>query len=235
MGASNVLAIIPARCGSKRLPGKNTKLFIGKPLVLWTVEAALASKYITKVLVTTDDKVVIDLLSKLEGVVICRRPDYLSTDTATSVDVAIHALEYIENSSQDKFEYIVFLQPTSPLRSGLHIDSAFRLLKETEKSSLVSVCQSEHHPLWSAEIDSTGSLDFGATREALQKRSQDLPVYYRLNGAVYIAKAERIKKEKQFLDLDSTVPFIMPQEASVDIDTAADFFLAEYMYNNSDK
>jgi CMP-N,N'-diacetyllegionaminic acid synthase len=211
------LAIIPARGGSKRLPRKNILDLCGKPLILWTIEAGLKSKYIDRVIVSSDDKDILNI-SKNNGAEIIKRPDELSNDTATTFDVIKHTIENIS-----KYDYIVLLQPTSPLRSKKHIDDAIELLEKKEANAVVSVCEMEHSPLWSNILDDSLSMKDFLKDEILNKRSQDLEKYYRLNGAIYICQSKKLLEEKSFA-------YIMDKRNSIDIDEEIDFKMAEFFF-----
>lgn len=222
-GEKKVLAIIPARGGSKRLPQKNILDLNGKPLIAWTIESALESKYIDKVMVSTDNLEINKVSKEFGAEVPFIRPESLSTDHASSIDVIKHALSFYHN----KFDYVVLLQPTSPLRLFSDIDSAFELITK-EVKAVVSVCETEHSPLWSNTLDANLSMRNFIRDELKNKRSQDLPVYYRLNGAIYIAEVNYFYQNNGFFG-ENTKAYIMPQERSVDIDTELDFEWAQLL------
>ena len=180
------LAIIPARGGSKRLPRKNVLDLAGKPLIAWTIDAAKSSKYIDKTVVSSDSDEILQIANDL-SVGVIKRPDYLANDTATSVAVTEHAI----NSVTEVFDFIILLQPTSPLRTAKHIDEAIELLLQKKADAVISVCETAHSPLWMNTLPEDGSLDNFITEDVKNKRSQDLPTYFRLNGAVYIIQIEQ--------------------------------------------
>ena len=217
------LAIIPARGGSKRLPRKNILDLCGKPLIEWSIEAGLDSKYINKVIVSSDDEEILDLATKC-GVEALHRPDSLASDTATTLDAIRHAIE-----NNEKYAYVVLLQPTSPLRNANHIDEAIRLLEEKKADAIVSVCEMEHSPLWSNALDDTLSMEGFLKDEVLNKRSQDLETYFRLNGAIYICKTEKLLEEKSFFLKKNIYAYVMDKSTSIDIDTVFDFKMASFM------
>ena len=217
------LAIIPARGGSKRLPRKNILDLNGKPLIAWSIEAGLSSKYIDKVVVTSDDDDILNL-SKSLGVEILKRPDYLASDTATTFDTIKHVIEKVAN-----YDYIILLQPTSPLRGGLHIDEAIELLENKKASAVISVCKMDHSPLWSNTIDKSLSMVGFLKDEVLNKRSQDLEKYYRVNGAIFICKVERLLENKGFFLKENIYAYVMDRKSSVDIDEEIDFKIAEIL------
>ena len=217
-----VLAIIPARGGSKRLPRKNVLDLNGEPLVAWSIKAGQRSKYIDKIVVTSDDPEILRI-AKYYGVLSINRPAMLSSDTATTFDAIEHVIENI-----GKYDYVVLLQPTSPLRSEKHIDEAIELLKSKKASAVVSVCKMDHSPLWSNILDDSLSMKGFLRDEALNKRSQDLEQYYRLNGAIYICKTEKLLEAKSFFLKRDIYAYEMDRNSSIDIDEEADFLLAEY-------
>lgn len=215
------LAIIPARGGSKRLPKKNTLNLQGKPLIAWTIEAAKNSQYIDTVCISSDDQAILAIAEKY-GVQPLLRPDELASDTATTFDAIAHAISV----AKEQYEYIVLLQPTSPLRTAKHIDEAILLLKNKSADAVISVCAMEHSPLWANTLPNDGSMiDF--IQESHVTRSQDLPDYYRLNGAIYICLTDRLLSEKSFFIADKIFAYIMDTESSVDIDNQLDFKLVE--------
>jgi len=219
------LAIIPARGGSKRLPRKNVLDLNGKPLIAYSIEAGLDSSYIDKVVVTSDDDEVLTI-SKKYGAVTINRPDELASDAATTFDAIKHAVDNYE-----KYDYIVLLQPTSPLRDGDHIDKAIELLESKNADAIVSVCKMDHSPLWSNTLDESLSMAGFLKDEALNKRSQDLEKYYRLNGAIYICKTEKLLEEKSFFLKENIYAYVMDRENSIDIDEEIDFKIAEVILN----
>ena len=219
------LAIIPARGGSKRLPRKNVLNLNGKPLVAWSIKAGLNSKYIDKVVVTSDDAEILSI-AKYYGVLLINRPAELSNDTATTFDAIKHTIENVE-----KYDYVVLLQATSPLRSGKHIDEAIELLESKNASAVVSVCKMDHSPLWSNILDDSLSMKGFLRDGVLNKRSQDLEKYYRLNGAIYICKTEKLLEEKSFFLKENIYAYVMDRENSIDIDEEIDFKIAEVILN----
>ena len=219
------LAIIPARGGSKRLPRKNVLDLNGKPLIAYSIEAGLDSSYIDKVVVTSDDDEILTI-SKKYGAVTINRPNELASDIATTFDAIKHAVDNCE-----KYDYIVLLQPTSPLRNEKHIDEAVELLESKKSNAVVSVCEMEHSPLWSNTLDESLSMAGFLKDEALNKRSQDLEKYYRLNGAIYICKTEKLLEEKSFFLKENIFSYVMDRKFSVDIDEEIDFKMAEVILN----
>ena len=219
------LAIIPARGGSKRLPRKNVLDLNGKPLIVWTIEAGLNSKYIDKIIVSSDDDEILDI-SKNFGAETIKRPDELASDTATTFDAIKHTIDNLE-----KYDYIVLLQPTSPLRDEKHIDEAIELLVEKNADAVVSVCEMDHSPLWSNTLPQDGNMNNFLRDEVLNKRSQDLEKYYRINGAIYICKTHKLLEEKSFMLKNDIFAYVMDRKSSIDIDEEIDFKIAEVIMN----
>jgi len=208
------------------LPRKNVLPLAGKPLIVWSIEAALASVYIDKTIVSTDDAEIAEISRKAGASVPFMRPPELASDTATSADVVMHVLENLD-SQNDYYDYIVLLQPTSPLRTNTDIDAAFELCIEKDANSIISVCETDHSPLWENTLPPDHSM-VGFINESIAKlRSQDLPTYYRINGAIYISKTDDFKVRRTFFIPEKIYAFIMPKERSIDIDTALDFAIAE--------
>ena len=223
------LAIIPARGGSKRLPRKNLLDLCGKPLIAYSIEAALKSKYISKVIVSSDDEEILNIAKEYKADFI-KRPDELASDTATTFDALKHTLENVK-----KYDYVVLLQPTSPLRTEKHIDEAIELLKEKNADAIISVCEMEHSPLWSNTLDENLDMSNFLRDEVLNKRSQDLSKYYRLNGAIYICKTDKLLQNKGFFLKENIYAYKMNKKHSVDIDEEIDFIIAEKLmqHNNN--
>jgi len=214
------LAIIPARGGSKRLPRKNILELAGKPLIGWSIEAGLKSHYIDKTIVTSDDDEILKIAKEFGSDTI-KRPEELASDTATSFDAIKHAIEHTE-----AYNYIVLLQPTSPLRDEKHIDAAITLLNEKNADAVIGVCEMDHSPLWSNTLDRSLSMEGFIKEEVLNKRSQDLETYYRLNGAIYICKTDKLLEEESFFLKENIFAYVMDRKSSVDIDEEIDFIIA---------
>jgi len=223
-----ILAIIPARGGSKRLPRKNVLDLAGKPLIAWTIEAALQSKYIDRVIVSTDDDEIAEVSKQHGADVPFMRPSELATDESTSIDAVLHTIRYLESVS-DTYHYVMLLQPTSPLRLVDDIDDAILQLDARGGSAVVSVCESEHSPVWSNTLPEDRSMVGFISEDLVNIRSQDLPNYYRLNGAVYISSIDVLTSmsSPSFFQQDKVSAFVMPQERSIDIDAIQDFRLAQ--------
>jgi CMP-N,N'-diacetyllegionaminic acid synthase len=219
-----ILAIIPARGGSKGIPNKNVMNISGKPLIAYTIDAGKKSKYIDEIIVSTDSEVIKTIAEKYGAKVPFLRPDKLSNDSAKSIDVVIHAIEHYKNKNII-FDYILLLQPTSPLRTGKHIDEAIEKLLIGNGSSLVSVCEADENPILMRSIQDD-KLREVMRFEGTNLRRQDLPAFYKFNGALYINSTDMLINDKKFVD-ENTMPYIMDKESSADIDTMLDAKLVE--------
>ncbi|RDU72140.1 cytidylyltransferase domain-containing protein [Helicobacter brantae] len=222
------LAIIPARSGSKRLPNKNIKNLCGKPLIAWSIEAGLQSKYIDGIVVSTDSQEYAEIAEQYGAKVPCIRPLELSKDTSTTFDSIKHMIDFYKEKYKQVFDYIVLLQPTSPLRTPQHIDEAIELLIQKQANSVISVCKCEHSPLWCNTLPKDKNMDNFLSSEILNLRSQELPAYYRLNGAIYIAKTSSLLGYQSFFT-DKGFAYEMSQKHSTDIDTQFDFDFCEFL------
>ncbi len=220
----NFLAIIPARGGSKRLPRKNILNLNGKPLIRWSIEAGLKSKYIDKVVVTSDDAEILGI-AESSGVSVINRPVELASDTSTTFDAIKHTINNVNN-----YDYIVLLQPTSPLRTAQHIDEAIEILFERSADAVVSVCEVDHSPLWSNTLPNNDNMSNFIRDDVLNKRSQDLEVYYRLNGAIYICDVNRLLQEERFLLKENIFAYKMDKSVSIDIDEEIDLKIAQALF-----
>ena len=218
-----VLAIIPARGGSKGIPRKNIKSFAGKPLIAWSIEEAKKSKYIDRVILTSEDDEIITSARKYGCEVPFIRPDKWAKDDTPGIMPVLHAIGMIPG-----FDYSVLLQPTSPLRTVNDIDGTLEMCIEANADSCVTVTEVTKSPLWMYYLSNRLTLrPVIKTNEKFLCR-QKLPKAYALNGAVYVAKTEWLFQNKAFIGKD-TIAYIMPKERSIDIDDEIDFFIAELM------
>lgn len=199
----------------------------GRPLIQWTIEAAKRSSYLDTVCVSTDDRGVISTAKDSGAEAPFVRPAELATDAATTFSVVKHCIEYYLTERDSAFDYIVLLQPTSPLRIVSDIDSSIEQLVNKKADAIISVCEMEHSPLWCNTLPEDLSMEGFLTESVMGKRSQDLPKYYRINGALYIAKTDKLLSEGSFFLKNNIYAYVMPAERSVDIDTKTDFMLAE--------
>lgn len=223
-----ILAIIPARGGSKGVPRKNIRLLGGKPLIAWTIESAKKSKYLDRIIVSTEDKEIAEI-SKRYGAEVIERPEELAKDDASSLSVLTHVVDFLEKNENYKPDIIVVLQPTSPMRKEQDIDNAIEKLIQTNCDSVVSICEFEHSPYWAYKLNED-KIEYLIKSKYNTVRRQDLPKIYRPNGAVYVTRRKILMGENKVLGKDTRAT-IMPLERSVDIDTELDFKFAEFLMN----
>lgn len=223
----NIVSIITARGGSKGIPRKNIKPLNGKPVIAYSIESSTSNNLIENTFVTTEDAEIVEISKKFNAKII-PRPDELARDESTSVDVLLHALDYLEENYSLP-DFFVLLQPTSPLRSSEDITNAIKLFNENDCNGLVSVCVQDHGAMLNLSIDE-GYLKNVTDKKHFQVRRQDLPQLYSPNGAIYITTPESMRKSKTFFP-EKTIPYIMPQERSVDLDSEFDFKFAEFLLN----
>lgn len=224
-----VVALIPARAGSKRLHNKNLLSLGGKPLIAWTIEAALKCSLIDDVVVSTDDQNIKNIAIEYGATVPFIRPEILANDTSSTDDVIIHALEELKLSESD---VLVLLQPTSPLRESRDIENALTILVNDAVQGVVSVCECEHSPMWCNTLPDSKLMGGFIKHEVAANRSQDLPTYYRLNGAIYAYKVSYFKKYRIRHYSNGIKAFVMPVNRSIDIDHDFDFKFAEFLIEN---
>ena len=232
--APKVLAVITARKGSKRLVGKNLLAVNNKPLIFWTLLAAKESDVVTEALLSTDCPQMQALAIEQGIQAPFLRPNELAQDNSRSIDVVLHALRYYQQQGKS-FDYVMLLQPTSPLRTGEHIDLAFQQMIAAKASGIISVCPAEHSPIWTGEIGADNDMSQFLDPKFNNFRSQDLPSYFRLNGAIYIGKVREVMKQQSFFLKSNLQAFKMTQQDSVDIDTQLDFKLAQLLFEEREK
>jgi CMP-N,N'-diacetyllegionaminic acid synthase len=219
-----VVAVIPARSGSKRIPQKNVIAIAGKPLIGYSIEAAHKSKYIKKVLVSTDNEKIALIAKSFGADVPFLRPKELAKEDTPSLPVIQHAIRYLENAARVKVDIVVLLQPTSPVRSEKYIDETIEKLLHTKADSVVTVCKIKYHPFWSFIANEDRLSPF--SKNGINLRQEDLPTIYSLNGSVYAVRRDVLLEQNSIFGTD-TRAVVMPQEESVDIDDFFDLFMAE--------
>ncbi len=219
----NALGLIPARAGSKGIPRKNVRNLAGKPLSVWTIEAALACPGLSSVVVSTDDEEIADIARANGAQVPFLRPAALATDDATSLMVVEHALTQLIRP----IEAVVLLQPTSPLRTTADICAVLSRAAIKIAPSVVSITRAEQHPNWMYNLTGSGNLSSYTTGAKIARR-QDLPPVYVPNGAIYFSRVEWLARTREFIGPDS-IGYEMPAERSIDIDDPIDWRLAEHM------
>ncbi|MBN2452638.1 MAG: acylneuraminate cytidylyltransferase family protein [Candidatus Omnitrophica bacterium] len=222
-----IIGVIPARSGSRRLPGKNARDLCGKPLTVHAIEQAKKSRYLDEVLVSTDSRFIARMSKRHGACVPFLRPRKLATDSAKTIDVIDHALGRVFQEGA-KYDVVVLLQPTSPLRLPSDIDNAIRELFLKNARAVVSVCETEHHPYWTNTLPKDRCMKDFVRLESENKNKQELPSLYRLNGAVYVAYTDYLRKRRGWFG-DHTYAYVMPRERSVDIDDKLDWKLAELL------
>lgn len=216
------LALIPARGGSKGIPRKNIKIIAGKPLIVWTIEAALRAAHIDAVVVSTDDEEIAAIARQAGAQVPFMRPAELASDAATGMAPVMHALDVLP-----EFDAVLLLQPTSPLRSTADIDACLALAVARAAPAVVSVSEPDAHPYWTYRIDDTLAMR-PMIEAAPVARRQDLPTAGALNGALYYARTDWLRDNAGFIG-EGTLAYMMPRERSVDIDTPFDWKFAELL------
>ena len=220
-----MIAIVPARGGSKGLLGKNIKSLLGKPLIAYTIEAALKSKYISNVIVSTDDQEICDIAVSYGALCPFLRPKSLATDTAMAVDNYIYTIDRLNSEHGFSIENFVVLQPTSPLRNVVDIDGAISLFKEKNADSVISYVIENHPVTWHKYIDNELKFE-NIFNETLNNRQDNRSSYYP-NGAIFVFDYDLIKQKRYYSD--KTYAYVMPRQRSVDIDYIEDFEYAEYL------
>lgn len=226
-----MIAIIPARCGSKGLAGKNIKDLLGKPMIAYTIEEALKSKYITDVIISTD-------CEEIEAVALQHgakshflRPDFLASDSAKAIDNYIYTIDRLNDEFGYEIENFVILQPTSPLRLTEDIDGAIELFNKKNADSVISYTE-EHHPIeWHKYITGEGKFE-NIFEEKLLNR-QDIKKSYFPNGAVFVFNYDLIKQNKYYSE--NSYAYIMPRFRSTDVDTIEDFKYIEFLMKANDE
>ena len=225
----NNLAVITARSGSKGLKDKNIKMLKDKPLLAYSIEATKQSGIFSKIFVSTDSERYAETARKYGADVPFLRSEKIAGDSASSWDAVRESLCRYEDLGQ-QFDTVCLLQPTSPLRSSEDIINGYQLFIEKEADYVISVCQTEHSPLWSNTLSADMSMDGFIDKEIYSKPRQELPVYYRINGALYIVRVSALDRVDN-LYCKGCYAYVMPMERSIDIDTALDFQMAELLMN----
>lgn len=229
----DIIALITARGGSKTIPRKNIKMLAGKPLIAWTIEAALQSKSFSRVIVSTDDNEIAQISRKWGAEVPFMRPPSLAQDDSSHISVILHAMEWLSRNGVHP-DYLMLLQPTSPLRTADDILSSIQIIKEKNARAVVGVCETPHHPNLSKRVLEDGTLDDFISSDISYLRRQVLSPAYVVNGAIYLSEWDSLIKEKTLIP-DSTYPYVMSPERSLDIDSPWQFYLTECMLRKNMK
>jgi CMP-N,N'-diacetyllegionaminic acid synthase len=220
-----MIAIVPARCGSKGLPGKNIKNLYGKPMIAYTIEEALKSKYITEVIISTDCPEIEQVAVKYGAISYFLRPQELASDQARAIDNYIYTIDRLKQDFGFSIESFVVLQPTSPLRIVDDIDGAIELFYRNSADSVISYVEESHPIEWHKYLQADGRLESIFEDKLLNR--QDIKRSYYPNGAVYVFDYKLIQSSRYYSD--NTFAYIMPRSRSVDIDTIDDFKYVEFL------
>jgi CMP-N-acetylneuraminic acid synthetase len=219
-----ILGLIPARGGSKGVPRKNLASLAGKPLIQYTFDAALGSRELDDVLLSTDDEEIAEAGRRAGVAVPFLRPANLAEDATPMLAVVEHALDYVEGQG-NRVGAVMVLQPTSPLRTSLHIDEAIHMYRKTRPPGVVSVCEVKEHPYELVALED-GHLRRAFHRPAAVSRRQDYPAFYYVNGAIYLISRETVAKERSLIPSGS-IPYVMDRRDSLDVDEPLDLQLVE--------
>ena len=221
------LAIIPARGGSKGLVGKNIKELCAKPLIAWSIESGLKSKYIDEVVVSTDYEEIANIAKEHGANVPFLRPTYLANDTSTSFDAIKHTIEFYKDELNQEFDYIVLLEPTSPLREFEDIDSAIEKLLLSSAEAIVGICKTEdQNPAFLVHKDNNDFIAGYVDKDMKVKRRQDIEDVYFFEGTIYISKTDMLLKKQTFYH-EKTIGYEVPKYKSLEIDDIYDFIMVE--------
>ena len=223
--SKKILAVITARGGSKGVPGKNIRALCGKPLIAWTIEAARESKYIDRTVLSSEDDKIIQVAREWNCEAPFVRPRELALDTTPGIEPLLHAVQNLPG-----FDYVVLLQPTSPLRKASDIDGCIELCMRSQATTCVSLVEAEESPYWMYRMNKNNQLSAVIANDF--KRRQDLPPTYLVNGAIYVAEIQTLVRERVLIN-DKTIGFIMPRERSLDIDRESDFDEAQTLLKES--
>lgn len=227
-----MLAIIPARAGSERIPNKNIRNFLGRPLIAYTIEQARACAFIDRIIIDTDSKKIANISKKYGAEVPFLRPAHLATNKANIKDSLLHLLARLKKEENYIPDYILLLQTTSPLREIKDIKNCWTLMKKGGATTVLTVCET-HPRLY--HVDKKDNIVLVNGSEKQSTNMQEWPKGYILNGCfVYIVKTAALLKEKAIIT-KNTKAVICPHWRSVDLDTFEDWALAEYLYKNREK
>lgn len=224
---TTVLTLIPARGGSKGLPGKNTRPFLGKPLITRTIDAARASGVAGRIVVSTDDADIARVSAESGAEVPFLRPTEIASDAAPVLAAAIHALDWFATHEGWQAEWLLLLQPTSPLRTADDIRRAFEIAQFENTRAVVAVSDTKSHPLWVKTLDSSGHLQPFIADQITPACRQELSPAFALNGLLYLVRTCTLREEGAFCPT-RTRPLVIPAIRAFDIDSEDDFLIAEF-------
>jgi len=229
IGSASVLGVVTGRGGSKGVPRKNVAPLGGKPLIAWTVEAAVASRTLDRVIVSSDDREIIDAAVAAGAEAPFVRPAELARDDTPGAAPVVHVLDAIG----ERYDYVVLLQPTSPFRTSEDIDAAVELCAGSGAPSVVSVAPANSSPHWMYSVDHDGTMTPVIPAEKVVGRRQELPSVFELNGAVYVARVDWLREHGSFIGPE-TLAYVMPEERSLDIDTPLDLVVARALLGDGE-
>jgi CMP-N-acetylneuraminic acid synthetase len=228
------IGLITARGGSKGLPRKNVLSLAGKPVIAWTIAAALSCRLLDRIIVSTDDEEITSIAKDFGADVPFFRPRELATDTASHIDVVFHALEWLISQGQNMPDYLFTLQPTSPLRLAEDIDGMIAMAYSENADAVVAVTETHDHPYLARKMNKDKILQQFIIQNTSYLRRQDLPPAYAINGAGFMNRCDALRSYKTFYP-SRTFGYVMPQERSLQIDTAWDLHLAEIILKDRNK
>lgn len=232
MNSLNILAIIPARGGSKGIPKKNIRPFCGKPLIAYSIEAAKAASSVSRIIVSTDNEEIVATARAYGAEVPTMRPSEMSGDKSPVINAALHMLDYLRDTEGYNPSHVLLLQTTSPLREASDIEKAVELLREHAGDSLVSLCRTENG-LYSMNADNVVDTLYGGYVSSTNR--QMLPKTYKLDGCmIYLIKTDVLRRERSFLG-GKLIGYEIARWRAIDLDEPEDFVLAELVYQHRDE
>lgn len=230
---NKILYVVTARGGSKGVPRKNIRKIAGLPLIAYKIIAAQRTKHKGRIIVSTDDQEIADVAHRYGGDVPFIRPAELATDTASSIDVVLHALEWAEIHDHVNYDYVCLLEPSSPFATPSDFDMALDMLFKSKSDILLAMKEVGVASCFIWPLDKQGKLSkfYHAVKSLSGLRRQDQQKEYTMNGCMYVAKVEYLKKHKIFHS-ENAIPYIMPEEKSIEIDSMTDYYFAKYCAEN---
>ena len=227
MNYDRILAIIPARGGSKGVPGKNIKMLAGKPLIAYTIEAAKKAKNLSGIIVSTDSEEIAEISRKFGAEIPFMRPEHLAQDNSQAIDTYYYTIEKLKKDYNEIYKDFIVLQPTSPFRLPEDIDNAVKIFFEKKADSVIGLVKASHPPEWNKKLNSEGIIEDYFNLNLGAKNRQEYEQSYTPNGAIFIFNYEFLKRAGNYYS-QKTYGYVMPEERSIDIDTPLDFAFAEW-------
>lgn len=228
MATPSILALIPARGGSKGVPNKNIAPVGGRPLIAWSILAAQQARSVDRVVVSTDSPAIAAVARAWGAEVPFLRPAELARDDTPGIAPALHALRWLEEHEGRLPDALLYLQPTSPLRSAVDIDGAVALLEERAADAIVSGTPAAQHPYWVKRLDAEGRIQSFLEGALAATRRQDLPPAYALNGAIYLCRSTVLLARESWYT-ERTHMYVMPESRSLDVDSHWELHLADLL------